>query len=155
VAKPKTIIRKAHIRDVDRIHALITLYSNDQFMLARSRSELYESVRDFFVAEVGGAVAACGGLEIAWADLAEIKSLAVDPSWQRRGLGRRIVQACLKEARELGIKRVFALTYQAGFFQKLGFQKIPKEELPHKIWSDCLKCPKFPDCDEVAVAITL
>ena len=149
-------IRKARITDVDRIHALVTQYAQDALMLARSRSELYESLRDFFVAEApDGQVVACGGLEIAWADLAEVKSLAVDPAWQKRGLGRKIVEACLKEARDLGIKRVFALTYQSPFFEKLGFQRIPKEELPHKIWSDCLKCPKFPDCDEVAVAIAL
>ena len=152
----KPLIRKALVGDVDRIHALITQFSKDQFMLARSRSELYESVRDFFVAESPeGAVVACGGLEISWADLAELKSLAVDAAWQHKGLGRHIVNACLKEARDLGIKRVFALTYQVPFFEKLGFERIPKEQLPHKIWSDCLKCPKFPDCDEVAVALTL
>jgi amino-acid N-acetyltransferase len=148
-------IRKARISDVEIIHGLISLYAG-QIMLARSRSELYESLRDFFVAENGGgAVVACAGLEIAWADLAEVKSLAVEKSHQQQGIGRAIVGACLDEARDLGIKRVFALTYQVDFFLKLGFKKIPKEQLPHKIWSDCLKCAKFPDCDEVAMAIDM
>lgn len=146
-------IRKATIDNVERIHALISAFAREELMLARSRSELYESLRDFFVAVTAdGQVVACGGLEIAWADLAEIKSLAVDAAWKGKGLGRRIVEACIDEARELGVRRVFALTYQVDFFEKLGFRQIPKEELPHKIWSHCLNCPKFPDCDEVAVA---
>lgn len=147
------VIRKARIADVERIHTLVSAFAANQLMLARSRSELYESLRDYFVAETAdGSVVACGGLEIAWSDLAEIKSLAVDAGWQGSGLGRRIVEACLEEARQLGIVRVFALTYQEAFFERLGFKQIPKEELPHKIWSQCLRCPKFPDCDEVAVA---
>jgi amino-acid N-acetyltransferase len=149
-------IRKARVSDVDRIHGLIAAFAGNQLMLARSRAELYESMRDFFVAEdAAGEVVACGGLEISWADLAEVKSLAVDAGRQRQGLGRRIVAACLAEAAVLGIKRVFALTYQVEFFKSLGFKQIPKEQLPHKIWSDCLKCPKFPDCDEVAMALDL
>jgi amino-acid N-acetyltransferase len=149
-------VRKAYVDNVERIHSLIARFSEKQLMLARSRSELYESVRDFFVAEASdGAVIACGGLEIVWSDLAELKSLAVDSAWQGRSVGRRIVEACLAEARSLHITRVFSLTYQTAFFEKMGFRTIPKEELPHKIWSDCLKCPKFPDCDEVAMAIDL
>jgi amino-acid N-acetyltransferase len=149
-------IRKARVSDVDRIHGLIAAFAGHQLMLARSRAELYESMRDFFVAEdSSGEVVACGGLEIAWDDLAEVKSLAVDERRQRQGLGRRIVKACLDEAADLGIKRVFSLTYQVDFFKTLGFKQIPKEQLPHKIWSDCLKCPKFPDCDEVAMALDL
>jgi len=149
-------IRKARIGDVDRIHALVTAHANKELMLPRSRSELYESLRDYFVAEAAdGTVVACGGLEISWADLAEIKSLAVDAEHQGRGVGRRIAEACLQEARKLGIPRVFVLTYQVAFFEKLGFEQIPKEELPHKIWKTCINCPKFPDCDEVALAIRL
>ena len=148
-----TTIRKARIDDVERIHALISTFARDQLMLARSRSELYESLRDFFVAETDdGRVVACGGLEICWKDLAEVKSLAVDAEFKGRGLGRRIVEACVEEARGLHIPRLFALTYQTEFFARLQFHPIPKEQLPHKIWSHCLNCPKFPDCDEVAVA---
>ncbi|MBN2582902.1 MAG: N-acetyltransferase [Planctomycetes bacterium] len=147
-------IRKAKIADVERIHALISLGAADQKMLARSRSELYESLRDFFVAvrRSDNTVVACGALAITWVDLAEIRSLAVDTDVQRQGLGRRIVAACLAEARSLGVRRVFVLTYQKEFFERQGFATIAKEELPHKIWSACLKCPKFPDCDEIAMA---
>lgn len=150
------VVRKARIDDVERIHSLVTAFSRDQLMLARSRSALYESVRDFFVAQADdGRVVACGGLEISWKDLAEIRSLAVDPDFAGRGIGRRIAEACLGEARELNIPKVFALTYQVRFFEKMGFHRIPKEALPHKIWSHCLDCPKFPDCDEAAVAIEI
>ena len=156
MAEQAHTVRKARIADVERIHGLITSFAGDGLMLARSRSELYEMLRDFFVAETpGGEVAACAGLEISWADLAEVRSLAVDPPHKGRGLGRRLVEACLAEARDLGIGRVFALTYETAFFERLGFHIIVKEELPHKIWSHCLACPKFPDCDEVAVAIDL
>ncbi len=147
------VVRKARLADVDRIHALVSTFAANALMLARSRSELYESLRDFFIAEdAEGNIVGCGGLEICWSDLAEIKSLAVHSKWQGQGVGRRIIDACVDEAQQLGVKRVFALTYQVEFFNRLGFDSIPKEELPHKIWSDCLKCPKFPDCDEVAVA---
>ena len=150
------VIRKARLADVDRIHALISTFAANAIMLARSRSELYESLRDFFVVEEPeGSIVGCGGLEICWSDLAEVRSLAVHTQWQGKGVGRLIVEACLQEARELGVKRVFALTYQLDFFKRMGFDAIPKEELPHKIWSACLKCPKFPDCDEIAVAKTL
>jgi len=156
MAEGETTIRKARIGDVDRIHALVSVHANRHLMLPRSRSELYESLRDYFVAEAAdGTVVACGGLEISWADLAEIKSLAVDEAHQGCGFGRQIAEACLQEARELGIRRVFVLTYQVAFFEKLGFEQIPKEELPHKIWKTCINCPKFPDCDEVALAIGL
>jgi len=147
-------VRKATIADVERIHALISIGAEHQKMLARSRSDLYESLRDFFVAvrRSDNFVVACGALAITWADLAEIRSLAVEPEFQRRGLGRRIVAACLTEAKSLGIRRIFVLTYQKEFFERQGFAVIAKEELPHKIWSVCLKCPKFPDCDEIAMA---
>lgn len=149
-------IRKARISDVERIHELISACAADQLMLARSRSELYESLRDFFVAQrPGGEVVACGALSIVWSDLAEIRSLAVDENSQRQGIGRLIVEACLREARDLGLRRVFALTYQQPFLEDQGFKVIAKEDLPHKIWSACLKCPKFPDCDEIAMAIEL
>ncbi|NIA22352.1 MAG: GNAT family N-acetyltransferase, partial [Anaerolineaceae bacterium] len=102
-----------------------------------------------------GEVAACGALSIAWSDLGEIRSLAVDQDSQRQGMGGMIVEACLAEARALGLCRVFALTYQQEFFEGQGFKAISKDDLPHKIWSACLRCPKFPDCDEIAMAIDL
>jgi amino-acid N-acetyltransferase len=105
------------------------------------------------VAERAGRLVGCGALTIEWDNLAEIKSLAVVRTYQRRGIGRRLVKACLAESRRLGIGRVFALTSSPAFFERLGFARVPRESLPHKVWSDCLNCPKFPDCDETPVAI--
>jgi len=141
--------------DVEPIFALVTTYSRQQIMLPRSRADLYESLREFQVAEADGAVLGCGALAIQWDGLAEIKSLAVTEAEQARGIGSRLVRACLEEARALGIGRVFALTMVPPFFERLGFRPIAKEALPHKVWADCVRCPKFPDCDEEALAIDL
>jgi amino-acid N-acetyltransferase len=148
-------IRKARMSDVEPIHALVTEFSRRGVMLPRSRSDLYDSLRDFVVADRGGRILGCGALTIEWDNLAEIKSVAVARPYQRRGLGRRLVKACLAEARRLGIGRVFALTMAPDFFSSLGFQRVERDSLPHKVWSDCVNCPKFPDCDELAVAIDL
>ena len=148
-------IRKARMSDVEPIHQLITEFSRREFMLPRSRSDLYDSLRDFVVADRGGRIIGCGALTIEWDNLAEIKSVAVGRPYQRRGIGRRLVKACLAEARRLGIGRVFALTMAPEFFGSLGFQRVERDSLPHKVWSDCVNCPKFPDCDELAVAIDL
>jgi amino-acid N-acetyltransferase len=143
------------MEDVEPIHALIAGYGREQVMLPRSRAELYECLRDFQVALADGRVVGCAALEIAWDRLGEIRSVAVVPAFQRRGVGRRLVEACLREARRLGIGRVFSLTTAPAFFERLGFERVERESLPHKIWADCIKCPKFPDCDELAVAIDL
>lgn len=149
------MIRKARIADVKTIHKLLLNYAKDGLMLSRSLAELYEGIRDFYVYEEQGEVVGTVCLEICWEDLAEVRSLAVIEGRGLRGIGRQLVEACLAEARELGLKRVFALTYKPGFFEKLGFHLIEKSELPHKIWTDCIKCPKFPECDELALSITL
>ncbi len=149
------MIRKARIADVKTIHKLLLNYAKEGLMLSRSLAELYEGIRDFYVYEENGEVIGTVCLEICWDDLAEVRSLAVTEGRGLRGIGRMLVEACLEEARELGLKRVFALTYKPGFFEKLGFHLIEKSELPHKIWTDCIKCPKFPECDEVALSITL
>jgi len=154
-AAPRIRIRDARMGDVEPIHALVTSFSRPGIMLPRSRAELYESLRDFVVAETGGTVVGCGALSIEWDNLAEIKSLAVVREHQRHGIGTRLVKACLAEARRLRIGRVFALTMTPSFFEHQGFSRVPRESLPHKVWSDCVKCPKFPDCDELAVAIDL
>lgn len=120
-------------------------------MLPRALNELYESIRDFFVYEIDGQIVGVCALRILWEDLAEVRSLAVLPEFQRSGIGRALVKRCLKEAVDLGIKRVFALTYRPDFFKKNGFVDIDKAKLPQKIWGDCLKCHKFPECDEHAV----
>lgn len=149
------MIRKALIPDVKNIHRLLLDYARDGLLLSRSLAELYESLRDFYVFEVDGRVIGTAALNICWEDLAEVRSLAVHPDFNGRGVGRELVQSCLEEARRLGIRRVFALTYKQVFFEKLGFAVIEKSQLPHKIWGDCMKCAKFPDCDEIALSIEL
>lgn len=149
------MVRKARIPDAKAIHKLLLGYARDGLMLSRSLSELYEAIRDFYVFEEEGAVLGAVCLHICWEDLAEVRSLAVADGVGGKGVGRQLVQTCLEEARGLGLKRVFALTYKPGFFEKLGFHLIEKSELPQKIWGDCMKCPKFPECDEIALSIEL
>jgi len=145
------MIRKAKLKDVKDIQRLIKLYSTRGDILPRSLSELYDHLRDFFVSVRNHKVVGICSLHICWDDLAEIRSLAVQEEARNKGMGGKLVEACLKESEELGAKRVFALTYQPEFFEKMGFKRVDKTVLPHKIWTDCLKCVKFPDCDEVAV----
>ncbi len=147
------MIRKARIPDAKVIHRLLLAYAKEGLMLSRSLSEIYEEIRDFYVFEVDGAVVGTVCLHICWEDLAEVRSLAVDEGQGGRGIGRDLVISCLEEAKELGLKKVFALTYKPGFFSKVGFHEIEKSELPHKIWRDCMRCPKFPECDEIAMSI--
>lgn len=149
------MIRKATIPDVRAIHKLLLTYASSGMMLSRSLSELYEMIRDFYVWEENGVVVGTVCLHICWEDLAEVRSLAVDENFEGRGIGRQLVETCLQEARQIGLKKVFALTYKDQFFSKLGFHLIEKSELPHKIWGDCIKCPKFPECDEIAMSIEL
>lgn len=144
------IVSKARIGDVTRIHQLVNIFADRGEMLGRPLSEIYENVRDFFVARTGEQVIACAALHIMWSDIAEIKSVAVAAESQRQGIGARLVKACLKEAASLGIPTAFCLTYQPGFFEGQGFSRIDKMELPRKVWTECYRCPKFPDCDEVA-----
>ncbi len=146
------MIRKARISDAKAIQALIWEYAQRGDMLPRSLSSIYENLRDYFVYEnEEGEVAGSAAIHIMWEDLAEVRSLAVREGQMGRGIGTKLVEACISEAIVLGIPRVFALTYRPGFFRRLGFREVDKSELPHKIWSDCLKCAKFPDCDEVAL----
>ena len=145
-------IEKARISDAQKIHELVNGFADKGEMLARALSEIYENLRDFFVIRGNGSqVIGCVALHISWADLAEIKSLAVSQDKQGQGLGSLLVKACLDEAKELGIPTVFCLTYKPAFFEKHGFSQVDKMELPRKIWSECYRCPKFPDCDEVAL----
>lgn len=146
-------IRKARIKDVSNIHRLVNHYASMDKMLPRSLSEIYENLRDFFVCKEGNSFLGCAALHIDWSDLAEIKSLAVKSDAQKRGIGAKLVKVCLGEALELGITKVFALTYKPEFFLRQGFSRLDKSKLPHKIWSECVKCPKFPDCGETALVI--
>jgi len=145
------MIRKARMADVKAIQKLIAEYARKGDMLPRSLSDIYENLRDYFVFEDGGEVIGSAAIHIMWEDLAEVRSLAVQEGRMRRGVGTQLVEACISEAIVLGIARVFALTYKPEFFERLGFQRVDKAELPHKIWTDCLKCAKFPDCDEIAL----
>lgn len=145
------MIRKAKLKDVNEIQRLIKLYSTRGGILPRSLSELFDHLRDFFVFVRNRKVVGICALHICWDDLAEIRSLAVQEEDQNKGIGAKLVKVCLEESRLLGAKKVFALTYQPEFFERLGFEKVDKTVLPHKIWTDCLKCVKFPDCDEIAV----
>jgi amino-acid N-acetyltransferase len=149
------IVEKARIDDPPRIVALVNHYADRQLMLPRSLNDTYECLRDFFIWREGGELLGCAALHVSWQGLGEVRSLAVREEAAGRGIGRRLVQSCLEEARELGMHRVFALTYVPEFFKKFGFELLAKESLPHKVWADCLNCPKFPDCDEVALALDL
>src|SRR5450631_4333994 len=149
------MIRKAKIGDVKEIQKLLMVFASQGDMLSRSLSELYESLRDFYVYEEDGVVQGTTALHIVWEDLAEVRSVAVTENAGRRGIGRQLVQACIDEARELGLKRIFCLTYKPEFFGKMGFRLVDKSELPHKVWGDCIKCVKFPDCDENAMILDL
>lgn len=143
--------RKAKISDANAIHKIVNMFAKKDDMLPLALNEIYEHIRDFTVSVEGRKVVAVCALHLAWGDLGEIRSIAVLKRYQRRGIGEALIKNCLQEAELLGIKKVFALTYNPGYFKKFGFQEIDKNDLPHKVWGDCLKCPKFPDCDEVAV----
>ncbi|HEY5512603.1 MAG TPA: N-acetyltransferase [Geomonas sp.] len=149
------MIRKAKISDVKDIQKLLTNYASRGEMLSRSLSELYDSLRDFYIFEDDGRVIGTSALHIVWEDLAEVRSVAVAEDAGRRGIGSQVVGACLEEARALGLKRLFCLTYKPDFFAKFGFVVVDKSELPHKVWGDCIKCVKFPDCDEIAMILDL
>jgi len=146
------MIRKARMSDVKGIHGLIAEYARKGDMLPRSLADIYENLRDYFIFEDDdGGLVGSAAIHIMWEDLAEVRSLAVREGKMRRGIGTQLVESCISEAIVLGIGRVFALTYKPEFFEKLGFHVVDKAELPQKIWTDCLKCSKFPDCDEVAL----
>ena len=148
-------IRKAKISDLKLVHKLINDFAKKEEMIPRSLNELYENMRDFVICEDNGKICGVCALHIMWEDLAEIRSLAVDKKYQKIGIGKNLVKQCLKEAKVLGIKRVFALTYHPEIFKKIGFVDTDKSSLPQKIWGDCLRCHKFPECDENAVIINL
>jgi len=146
------LIRKAVVKEVGEIHTLLSQYADQGLLLPRSLSELYDHLRDFSVIEgVDRNIIAVCALGVSWEDLGEIRSLAVVESHQGKNFGSLLVEKCLEEAASLGLKKIFVLTYVPDFFAKMGFRVIEKSTLPHKIWADCLKCPKFPDCDETAM----
>jgi len=144
-------VQKARMDDVPQIHKLINFFADRGEMLARPLSEIYENLRDYFVVKSGDEVLGGVALGIMWRDLAEVKSLAVLEKMQHQRMGEALVKACLDEAKALDIETVFCLTYKPKFFEKQGFDYIDKEELPRKVWGECYRCPKYPDCDEIAM----
>ena len=148
-------IRKATLKDAKSIQTVIDKFAKKDKMLPRSLSEIYENIRDFFICQDKGKIIGISALHILWENLAEIRSVAVLQEYQNKGIGKKLVEQCLKEVKALGVKKIFALTYNPEFFRKLGFKDIDKNALPQKIWGDCLRCPKFPECEEVAVIKTL
>ena len=147
------MIRKATVRDVKAIHSLLKRHADRGQLLPRALSDLYDCLRDFsvFEKERSGSIIGVCALHVCWEDLAEIRSLAVREEYQRGGIGSMLVTAALAEARDLGISRVFTLTYRPEFFNKHGFKIVDKATLPQKVWAECIKCVKFPDCDEIAL----
>jgi amino-acid N-acetyltransferase len=150
-----SMIRPATIPDVPRIQEIINSHAELGKMLFKSYAQLYEDLRDFGVYEIDRQVVGCCALTIIWADLAEVRSLAVDDRYRGRGIGRQLVEWSVQEARRLGLPRLMSLTYEQVFFEKLGFVVVPKETLPLKVWSDCVRCPKRDCCDEIAMVRVL
>ena len=148
-------IEKAKITDATQMHRLINYFADKGEMLPRPLSEIYENIRDYFVVRDKDQVAACVSFHVTWEDLAEIKSLAVAEDRQEQGLGALLIKACLDESAELGISTVFCLTYKPDFFANAGFQQVDVMSLPRKVWGECYRCPKFPNCDEVALVYKL
>jgi amino-acid N-acetyltransferase len=148
------MIRKAKITDVKEIHTLANHYAEKGLMLPRSLNNIYDNIRDFYVVDIDGKVKGCAALHIIWDDIAEIKALAVDESITGQGWGKKLLETCVNEAKDLGLKRVFALTLIKDFFHKMGFKTVQKRRLPQKIWGECIHCVKFPDeCNEIAVML--
>lgn len=153
-------IRRAKTKDATQIHWLINNYARQEQMLPRSLLSIYENIRDFHVAtaldEKGkGKVIGCSGLHFTWGDMAEVRSLAVDPKAGQKGIGRALVEANIAEARENDLVQVYAFTYVQGFFEKLGFRVVQHESMPRKVWMDCVTCPKMSSCDEVPMVLDL
>jgi amino-acid N-acetyltransferase len=144
-------IEPARLSDADAIHRLVTFWADRGDMLHRPIAEVYEAIRDFKVARLDGRVIGAGSLHIMGPDLAEVRSLAVDETAQLKGTGAALVAAAVEDAREMGIERVFALTYKPGFFEKQGFKLANVMEFPQKVWNECVRCPFFTNCKEIAV----
>ena len=147
------MIRKAVISDAKTICELMSPFARRGEILPRSLAEVYDNLRDYYIYchEKQDAIVGACAIHVCWEDLAEIRSLAVKDAFSRKGVGRALVEKCLADAKKLGVRRVFVLTYQKAFFEKMGFRVVDKADLPHKVWADCVKCIKFPDCDEVAM----
>ena len=149
----KAQLRKAVVADAKPIYTLIGQSAQNNEMLARSLSDIYECIRDFQICENDRQIVGCCALHVTWDDMAEIRSIVVDGSSRGNGFGTAMVRQCIAEAKAMGINRIFVLTYIPLYFQRLGFREVSKDVLPHKVWSECVKCPKFPDCGETAMTL--
>lgn len=149
--KVKAMVEKARVSDATQIHRLVNSFADRGEMLHRPLSEIYEHIRDYFVIRNGDEVVGCVALHVSWEDLAEIKAQAVREEDQKQGMGRLLAEACLDEARNLGIPTVFCLTYKQDFYSRLGFRQMDVMQLPRKVWGECYRCAKFPNCEEVAM----
>ena len=141
-------ISKASLGDAEAIRGLIEVYAEENKMLRRSLSEIYTVIREFHIAKKDGEVVGCAALHVYSREMAEIRSLAVEQSLTLKGVGSALVEEVLKEAKQLGVKKVFTLTMVPEFFEKMSFYLVDRDTLPMKIWADCIKCPKFMECDE-------
>jgi amino-acid N-acetyltransferase len=144
-------IRRARVSDAPAIGELINYYAERGRMLHRSMESIYDSLREFLVAESAGRIVGCVAVDVFWADLAEVKSLAVAGDCRGQGVGARLIAAAVDDARALGIRKLFALTYEKEFFLKQGFEVIPRDTLPEKVWRECIACSKVDACDEIAM----
>lgn len=153
--KVKAEAEKAKVGDAPQIHRLVNYFADRGEMLHRPLSEIYEHIRDYFVIRDDDELIGCAALHVSWEDLAEIKAMAVKEECQRQGLGRLLTDACLEEARALGIPTIFCLTYQQAFYSSIGFRQIDVMHLPRKVWGECYRCAKFPNCEEVAMVYEL
>ncbi|GMT42649.1 MAG: acetyltransferase [bacterium] len=149
------MIREAKVSDAEEILRLIRVWAEKGKLLHRSLNDIYESIRNFYIYENDGRMVGVLALQVVWEDIAEIRSLVVDEGYLSRGVGKALVERGLQTAVTIGVKKVFVLTYAPEYFKKLGFAEIDKATLPHKIWSDCVRCHKFPDCDETAVILNI
>lgn len=149
--------RQAKFSDVEEIYNLIAGYASQGIMLPKPHSILYEAIREFIVAEEMDTkkIIGTGALHMTWNELAEVRSMAVHEDYKRHGIGADIVKKLLAEGVEVGVKKFFTLTYSPQFFQSLGFKTVDKNTLPHKIWKECIECPKFPNCDEIAMVLEI
>ena len=147
--------RQAKFSDVEEIYNLIAGYASQGIMLPKPHNVLYETIREFIVAEEISTkkIVGTGALHMTWNELAEVRSMAVHEEYKRHGIGADIVKKLLAEGVEVGVKKFFTLTYTPEFFRSLGFKTVDKNTLPHKIWKECIECPKFPNCDEIAMIL--
>lgn len=147
----EVVIERPHLKDVDKMKKILDIFAAKGELLARSRMDFYEKIRDFYVSRVNGEIVGLSALHVLWEDLAEVRSLAVLDEYQGRGIGGILVEKCMADAKELGIGKVFTLTYRPGFFVRHDFAEVDKSMLPHKVWKACLDCVQFPDCNEIAM----